>query len=227
MDADPVVEVQLGKRSYRQGETVSVSSFRVSNSSIQSREVELKAWMALPGMMPISLDLSVDDSLNLAAGLDQDYGAMPLLKISLDAPSGTGEANARLIDPVTGNVLSEDLNPFTIGLLRKSIPRAQTDTLTPQATLQSTETGSRPQYVISNTGSDTVAVELKIWLESTDGVAIPLISVGADGSLVLDAGANLTVDPLASVQLPDGNYVIRARLLDAASGQLLSETASN
>jgi hypothetical protein len=64
-----------------------------------------------------------------------------------------------------------------------------------------TPTDSRPQYMVSNIGSDTVAVELKIWLESMGGAAIPLISIGADGSLVFDAGETLTLDPLASVQL--------------------------
>ena len=85
----------------------------------------------------------------------------------------------------------------------------------------------RSQYMVTNVGFIPVSVELKIWLESAEGTVIPVISVGADGSLVLDAGAYLAMDPLASVQLPAGAYRLRARLLDAASGRILSETASN
>ncbi len=226
-DADPAVDVELEKRIYRQGETVTVKSFRVSNPSTTSREVELKSWMALPGMLPVSLDVSLEDKMHLEAGFSQDFGSMPLLQISKDAPSGTGEVNARLIDPVTGAVLSEDINDFTIGILKKSAALRETETLKPEVTLVELAADSRPQYLVTNVGSMPVTVELKIWLEFADGAAVPVISVGAGGSLALEPGANLAMDPLASVRLPVGDYAIRARLLDAASGRILSETASN
>ena len=217
---NPAADIRMERLSYRPGVTVKVETFRISNPSTESREIEVKTWMALPGMEPIPLDLGTGDMLDLAAEFNQDYGTAPVLTLSRDAPAGTGEVNVRLLDPVTGEVLSEDINSFTIRSRMRSVVASvpQRDIV-----LQTVEGGSGPQYVISNMGAEPAVVEFKVWLELEDGALMAVLSAGADGSLILPAGSDLSLDPLASVQKPSGSYFIRARLLDAASGEILFE----
>ncbi len=221
---NPVADIQLEQQAYRQGETLSASAFWISNSSTQSRNVEVKTWMTLPGLLPISLNMSVDDTLNLPAGFNQNYGAAQLLKISSDAPAGTGEVDARLLDPTTGDVLSEDLNPFSIGATKgkhmRTPPILQS---APQVVLESYVADSGVQYIIVNNGATAVAVEFKAWSETPGMSPAPILSVGEDGSLVLPAGASMTLDPTASSQVFAQDLVIKARVLDQASGQILAE----
>jgi hypothetical protein len=67
-------------------------------------------------MQPISLgSLGIGENLSLEPGFNQDYGVLPLMEISADAPAGVCRFGARLVDPVTGEVLSESVQSFSIG----------------------------------------------------------------------------------------------------------------
>jgi hypothetical protein len=221
---NPSIDIQLERQSYQRGETVNVAAFWVSNPSTQSSDVEVKTWIALPGLLPIPLDLGAADMLTLVPGFAQDYGATSVLRLSANAPAGTGEVNGRLLDPVTGSMLTEDINPFTITLAKGSqstnYPVVQT---APVMMLGSYMANSRMQYTIVNTGAASKAIEFKVWLEAEGANPISVFSAGVDGSLVLPAGSDITLDPFVSLPAPAGNCVVRARVLDTASGEILSE----
>jgi len=125
----------------------------------------------------------------------------------------------RLLDPVTGDVLAEDLNPFIISSTRRSKTQAAVETVPELNIVLDTVAGdSGPEYVISNRGSDQTAVEFKVWVEVVGEDPVSLLSVGAAGNLIIPAGSDISFDPLASAQVPNGSYVLRARVLDATSG---------
>jgi hypothetical protein len=229
--AKPVVDIQLERKTYRQGDAVGSRAFWISNPSDQSRNVELKTWITLPGMQPIPLDdLGVDEIPSLQPGFNQNYGVVPFMRISRDAPAGTCEVGARLIDPVTGDILSQDINPFTIAAGKNihSNTAAAFDTAAeyPHVMLESYVEDSRPQYLIKNQGTGPADVEVKMWLETPEGEPVPLFSIGAEGSFTVPDGASITLDPLATMILSPGTYVIRARVLDSASGEILCENKS-
>ncbi len=75
---------------------------------------------------------------------------------------------------------------------------------------------------IENPGGETVPVELKIWLELTDGRRVSVHNNGADGSVGIPAGANVDYGPLTILGVDfdteHGLYKFGCRLLDPASG---------
>jgi hypothetical protein len=223
---NPVVDIHLERQGYRQGATVAADAYWISNPSWESQKVELKTWLALPGMLPIAYANPGDDGmLTLAPGFNLDYAPIEFFQISKDAPEGTCEFNARLIDPVTGDVLSEDMNSFSI--LGHSRTKVRPVVPSPDVVLESSSADSGYQYVISNNGTMPAAVELKMWLAAAGGNPVPVYALGADGSMVLPAGTSLSIDPLASFQAPAGAYVLRSRLLDQATGEILFDSASD
>jgi hypothetical protein len=197
----PQLEIQLDKQSYRPGETVSVERFHVGNSGAQVREFEVKAWMSLPGVPSIPLDL--------------DPEGTPILEVAPDAPAGMGEVNARLIDPVTGDVLIDKSQPFTIG-------GRGARSVMPAVVQRDQENGVvlerfGDQYILSNRGTAEATVELKVWMDTPGRAPVSVLAAGADNLLVLPAGAILTLESMSeSIQL-------RARVLDAVSGDILAE----
>jgi hypothetical protein len=179
-------------------------------------------WIELPGLQPMPLrGLKVGDKLILTPGYNHNFGIMPLLEISKEAPSGVCRVGARLIDPVSGTVLSESVQVFTIAseknIRPKSHPAASESS---RITIASYMENSRLYYVITNNGSSYAEIEAKLWFEFADGTVIQDFSIGAEGSLALAPKASIT---LTSSQIPEGAYKIKARLLNANTGALLAE----
>jgi hypothetical protein len=217
----PVVDLKLEHRTYHQGDTVQTSAFWISNPSTQSRDVELKLWIELPGLQPISLgSLSIEEKLTLEPGFNRNYGAMALLEISDDSPAGTCRIGARLTDPVTGDVLSEDIQSFTIAAAKGMRPRARV-VESPQITMTSYVEDSRLHYLITNRGKISAEIELKLWLENPDGTVTQNFSVGSDNSLTLAPNASITLTS------PAGTQVLKSKLLNATTGALLATNSTN
>ena len=226
----PVIDLELAREGYRRGDVLAANAFVVGNPSNEALEVEVKTWMELPEMRPLALDMMAtpdEDTTLLGPSGSQDQGVMPLMVIAGNAPAGAGEVNARLICPVTGQVLTQDLNRFEISeepsrwrisreahTLRREVP----------AIALEPDTETLEGYLFANRGTETAEVEVKVWLEAPEAL-IPLLSAGADGALVLPPGTAIAIDPLASVQPPSGTYMMWVRILDAASGEFLVETA--
>jgi hypothetical protein len=223
-----VVDIHVERQSYRPGETVVADARWISNSSPHNLKAELKTWLAFPGLLPIAYgNLNEDGMLTLAPGFNRDYGSKQLFQVSKEAPGGICEFNARLINPVTGDILSEDRNTFSI--LGSSRAKFRPVVLSSDVVLESPLADSGYQYTISNNGTLPAAVELKMWLEAgAGGNPIPVYSLGADGSLVLPAGSSLSLDPLplASFQGAAGVYALKSRILDQVTGEILFESGS-
>ncbi len=220
--SDVSVNAHLERQTYRPGQTVKADSFWISNPSQQKLKVELKTWLELPGISPISIgNVSTDEVIALGPEFSQEYGEIQLFKVAKTSPSGACEFNARLLDPATGDILSEDVNSFSIrGSASSKTPGTVPN---PNVVLEVSAAESGYQYIITNKGTETATVELKVWIEASEGNRIPVYSLGANGSLVLPAGADVTLDPLSSFQISSGTYVVKSRVLDQVTGQVLFE----
>ena len=60
------------------------------------------------------INAGADGSIVLPPGFDHDFGPLALLPVTPGLPGGSWELNCRLLDPVTGEELALDVNPFEI-----------------------------------------------------------------------------------------------------------------
>ena len=111
----PVMEIELSKASYSNGEVVSAPIYRLSNPGPVPVAVELKVWLKGPGIGPLPMvNAGSDGSYVLPARFNQNMGPVSPFQVTADLPRGTYEFSSRMRDPTTGELLSEDLNSFTI-----------------------------------------------------------------------------------------------------------------
>jgi hypothetical protein len=218
--SNPVVDLSLDRIFYRKGDTVNASSFWIDNRAQQNRNVELKTWAQCSERSTISIGgRSTNGMFNLPAESNQDYGAKALLTIAANTPSDNCFVNARLIDPTTGDILSEDINSFSILSTKIILPRnpMKTSQENGNLTWDLSEKTSPVRYILANKDSIATAVELKVWIGKQGFEPLPIITAGEDESLVLPAGSTLTVYPQA------GNNILKIRALNPATGRILAE----
>lgn len=111
----PRCQLEVTQQSYRAGDTVR-ASLHLSNPTPAAAQVEMKIWFSAPGEVALSLadPAEAGRSLELPGMLNRDSGSLRLFAVDDSTPRGTYEMNCRLIDPVTGSLLSEDLNAFQV-----------------------------------------------------------------------------------------------------------------
>jgi hypothetical protein len=217
---NPVVDLSIDHRYYRKGDTVDASSLWIGNPAQQSRNVEIKTWAQCSGLLPVSAGIwSPNGLLNLPAESSQDYGSKALLNITDNTPLENCSVNARLIDPVTGDILSEDFNPFSILSTRIILPRNPIKTNLANANMMwdISEKVSPVRYTLANKNVIATAVELKIWHGLQGFEPISIMTAGEDESLVLPAGSTLTIYPQT------GYSILKTRVLNPATGETLAE----
>jgi hypothetical protein len=108
-------DIQMTGSAYLTGEVVTARVFRFANGNAMTVPIELKIWLGLPGIAPVSfVNAGGTGSLSLPPGFNQDLGPLPLFTVTPGSPRGAYELGCRILDPVTGRLLAEDLNPFTI-----------------------------------------------------------------------------------------------------------------
>ncbi len=106
--------IQMSQPIYTAGDTVTASVFRLANQGASPVSVEWKVWLETPSGPSISfINLGADGTFVLPAGFDQDFGPLPLFPAA-GLPTGTYELSTRVLNPVTGELLSEDLNVFEV-----------------------------------------------------------------------------------------------------------------
>ncbi len=238
----PSVDIRLSRHVYEPGESVTAESYWISNPSGYDREVEVKTWLAASGQSLAAVGQhGLDGLLTLPAGLDRDFGPVSLFLLGTGFKAGSYQFNARAIDPVTGDILAQDLNPFVVagedGTHDRSISARRDPEEVPMSHAEDPVGGplhggfmQLEGYRIANDSDQPVTCELKIWLEATAVVPVPLFALGGEGSLVLPAGSELTLDSLDSLlmdkHLASGTYQLRVRALDWATGESLCETTA-
>jgi hypothetical protein len=113
-----VCDIQMNKVTYVNGDTVIAQTLRLTtNSGTPPVPIELKLWMGVPTTPPSSFSFAsfgADGSVQLPPGFSQNFGPVTLFTVSSGLPRGSYEFSCRLLDPVTFDLLAEDLNPFTI-----------------------------------------------------------------------------------------------------------------
>ena len=111
----PVCEAELDQSSYGNGELITATSLRFSNPDDSSVPVELKLWMDTPDGTPVSIvNFGAKGGFSLNAGADIQLGPIGLLTVTPGMARGSYQFSCRLLEPITGALLSEDRNPFVI-----------------------------------------------------------------------------------------------------------------
>ena len=106
-------DITMSQQTYVTDDEVVVTGIRITNSGLEPVPVEIKTWHERPGLP--SRTLQITDIMGaLPPESDQDFGPLPLFPVTVDTPRGIHEINCRLLDPVTGAILSSDKNPFEI-----------------------------------------------------------------------------------------------------------------
>jgi hypothetical protein len=235
------LEVSLSRNVYHTGQTVEASTYRLQNTAPRTQQVEIKGWLTPAGMAPISIRDASDDGIHvLPKGANLNVGPLKLLPVTNSIPRGTYEFGTRLIDPTTGDQLTEDIGHFgiTSDSTDSSDPQVQSITGTsPLLSVQfeNTQTAFSPGDVLSlpalhvaNAGSIPTGIELKLWLESPTLRVIQVLSLGVDGLLVLPPASEIRFNPQASLRVTDemttGVYQLKARLLNPATGEITNQS---
>lgn len=110
-----LLDITMNKSTYVNGDNVTASGFRLKNTGSSAAAVELKVWLGVPGAAPIAiLNLGPDGSFVIPAAFDHEFGPLGLFTVAGTLPRGNYEFSSRMVDPLTGFTLSEDLNPFAI-----------------------------------------------------------------------------------------------------------------
>jgi len=111
----PFLEIRMNKVCYRNGDTVTATSYRLANPTAGTVAIELKVWQGSPGADPTSFDNEgFDGSLQLPPGFDQDSGPFDLFTVTPDLPQGAYEFSSRVLDWVTGRQSSIRRNLFWV-----------------------------------------------------------------------------------------------------------------
>ena len=111
----PICDIQMSQPSYVTGATVTAQVLRLANPGAAPLPIELKIWFEVPGVAPITFaNVGADGSVVLAAGFEQNFGPRALFPVTAAFPRGFYAFNCRILAPVTGEVLAEDLTPFAI-----------------------------------------------------------------------------------------------------------------
>ncbi len=235
----PVIGVRMSKSAYQLGDSVNTSSYWISNPSDEPLKVEVKSWLSAPGREPVAVSAQGSNSLlELPAGLDRNLGTLEIFQVSPMVPAGAYQFNVRMIDPITGTQLAGSHDSFSIGTPAETSadrPRHPGVQTPPWLAVENVIGGSDQERVrltagcrIANRGTRPEFVEVKVWLQSQeDDSLMPVLSLGADGSLMLPAGSAFSMDPLAPFlsanNVPSGLYQLRTRVLDPATGEILYE----
>ena len=113
--AAPMLEITLDRATYTRNDTVKCTGFRVMNLSSLPTRVHLKLWLTIPDTSPFYiLDIGGDGGFALPGGFDRELGPVSLFTVTATFPPGSYDFSSRMLDPVSGAILSEDLNSFVI-----------------------------------------------------------------------------------------------------------------
>jgi hypothetical protein len=95
-------------------ETVDVGAY-FANASATGRAVEAKVWIArADGMLFSAINVGADGQNFLASGFENLLPLSPLFTVDASTILGDWEVGCRLLDPITGETLAQDLDTFQV-----------------------------------------------------------------------------------------------------------------
>lgn len=110
-----VCDVQMTQATYHNGDQVVAQVLRFGNQDVSPLPIELKLWFEVPGIAPVALlRIGADGSVVFPAGLNQNLGPATLFTVMPATARGTYAFSCRIVNPVTGGLLTQDLNTFEI-----------------------------------------------------------------------------------------------------------------
>ncbi len=238
----PTVHFELSKPFFGTNEPVELSGLTVANPGSSEQAVELKTWLASSAAPPVSLGAAGEDGgCILPAATVSDFGPVTVLEAAAAPPEGSiYRVGSRMLDPVTGDLLSEEKAVFAVLPGTGAIPSGSPEYQAPYGVEVDAELGapvysdgdtiSVPDLVVRNTADEEFPVQLKVWLETAGIEPLPVLWVGADGSLVLPAGSESHFyrprDLAVTTDLPHGGYALRCRVLDPVTGGILADRST-
>lgn len=108
-------DIQMSQARYANGERLTAQVLRIANPTASPLAIELKLWFDVPTGPPVSrLNIGANGGIVLAAGFEKNFGPLSLATVTEAFPRGAYGFNCRILHPVTGGLLVEDLNPFDI-----------------------------------------------------------------------------------------------------------------
>jgi hypothetical protein len=110
-----ICDVELPARTYTTGEAIVMSRQRLANLSGAPLFYELKRWQRPPrGALTVTHNVGSDGTASWPAGFDQDAGSSVVAQVDATTVRGVWEIGCRVLDPASGQILSEDLNYFEV-----------------------------------------------------------------------------------------------------------------
>jgi hypothetical protein len=233
---EPVLEIELNKASFVPGDTVTASVFRLRNPRETPAAAEVKVWLTADGYQFTVLNLGSDGSAVLPAGYSQDVGPFGLMLVSPNTQNGEYELSSRVLDPVTGELLSEDLNLFFVtgakstrgpGLVEANV----WDYPAIDVALNRTSFSSGDSVTVTQLRLKTLAAfapEVKVWLGAPNSKPTTVSSIGADGSFKLPESFEVDLAPIdlfaVSSSTAPGKYEFGGRTVDPVTGKQRSQS---
>jgi YVTN family beta-propeller protein len=112
---EPACNIQLNATTFVTGDQVLAQTVRITNPTPLPQAIEFKFWFEVPGQPPVSMARGgAEGSVVLPAGLHQSVGLLPLFTVGSELPRGLYGFHCRFIHPVTGALITQDLNPFLL-----------------------------------------------------------------------------------------------------------------
>jgi len=115
-DPTPICDIQLNRGTFLNGDQIVARVARLGNPGPSPQPVEVKLWFEQPDgvtTVPV-LTAGADSSFVLSSGFDNDYAPLGLATVQTSTPRGTHRLNCRVLNPATGETLSEDSKPFQV-----------------------------------------------------------------------------------------------------------------
>jgi glucose/arabinose dehydrogenase len=109
------LKIQMSTTTYFNGQPALAMDFRLVNPGSEAAKVELKVSLTIPGISPISfMNIGADGTFTVPPGMDQNFAPVILFTVTPLSPRGIYSFNSRMTEPVTGRLVSEDLNTFIV-----------------------------------------------------------------------------------------------------------------
>ena len=90
---------------------MTIDTWRLVNLNPAPTQLEIGIWLDTPGLPPSSI---VDNVFTVAAQSDENMGPVEIQTVTAELPRGTYSVGCRALNPVTKELLYEDIESFEV-----------------------------------------------------------------------------------------------------------------